>query len=333
MRPRFSGSGPLIESSPEPRADSHDGSGLMPRPSNPTARTVRLLDLLASRPNDSFGLSDLARTLQMNKATCLTILTTLTASGYVLLDSATKSYCLGPAAVALGESALRRFPAIERIRDGMRTLSDDLELSVTGVALAANQLVIVAHHAPSDPLSALTRVGQRSPYGPPLGLEFAAWADPHEYSRWLQQGDPPLTDVEIDTQRGAIEFIRSCGYSIALRTRVTDQLNHLAMEPSLDVARTRDALVPSIMAALRGAGEEHLLTALRRDSSYAVLTISAPVFGSDDRPCLSLVVSGFRWDLDAKAIRDTGERLLSHTQEVSVTLGARPKRFRRLQPA
>jgi DNA-binding IclR family transcriptional regulator len=305
----------------------------MPRPSNPTARAVRLLDLLASRPKESFGLSDLARSLQMNKATCLTILTTLTASGYVLLDPATKAYCLGPAAVALGESALTRFPAIERIRDGMRNLSDELELSVTGVALAANQLVIVASHAPSDPLSALTRVGQRSPYAPPLGLEFAAWAEPHEYSRWLQQGDPPLTLVEVETQRAAIEFIRSCGYSISLRTTTTDQLNVLAMEPSLDAARARDALVPSIMAALRGAGEQHLLTSVRRDSTYDVLTISAPVFGPDGRPCLSLVVSGFRLGLDGKAIRVTAERLLSHTQDVSVTLGARAKRFRRLQPA
>jgi DNA-binding IclR family transcriptional regulator len=305
----------------------------VPRPSNPTTRALRLLDLLASRPKESFGLSDLSRTLQMNKATCLTILTTLAASGYVLLDPTTKAYSLGPAAVALGESALRRFPAIEQIRDGMRNLSEELELSVTGVALVANQLVIVANHAPSDPLSVLTRVGQRSPYAPPLGLEFAAWADPHEYSRWLQQGEPPLTPVELDTQRAGIEFIRSCGYSISLRTRATDQLNLLAMEPSLDAARARDALVPAIMAELRGAGEQYLLTSLRRDGTYSVLTVSAPVFGADGRPCLSLVVSGFRWALNAKAIRDTAERLLRHTQDISVSLGARSKRFRRLQPA
>jgi DNA-binding IclR family transcriptional regulator len=304
----------------------------MPRLSNPTGRTIRLLDLLASRPKESFGLSDLARTLQMNKTTCLTVLTTLVASGYVLLDPTTKTYCLGPGSVALGAAALRRFPAIEGMGEGMRVLSEELELSVTGVALAANQLVLVANHAPSDPLSALTPVGQRSPYAPPLGLEFAAWADPTEFNRWLQRGDPPLSAIEIEAQREAIAFIRSCGYSIALKTAAADQLNLLALEPSLDALRARDALVSTIMAQLRGAGEQYLLTSVQRSTSYPVLTISAPVFGADDQPCLSLVVSGFRWDLDAQAIKATAERLLSHTQHLSVALGARSKRFRRLQP-
>ena len=48
------------------------------RSSPPTARVVAVLDFLARHPHDTFGLSELARRLDLSKPTCLGILTTLT---------------------------------------------------------------------------------------------------------------------------------------------------------------------------------------------------------------------------------------------------------------
>ena len=59
---------------------------------------MAILDFLASHPHDRFGLSELARRLELSKPTCLGILTTLTEAGYLVRDEQDKTYRLGPAA-------------------------------------------------------------------------------------------------------------------------------------------------------------------------------------------------------------------------------------------
>ena len=51
---------------------------------------VRVLDFLARHPQERFGLSDLARRLELSKPTCLGIVTTLTDSGYLVRDAGTR---------------------------------------------------------------------------------------------------------------------------------------------------------------------------------------------------------------------------------------------------
>ena len=76
---------------------AHESPG---RTSPPTERVVAILDFLARHPHDRFGLSELARRLDLSKPTCLGIVTTLTESGYLLRDAQDKSYRLGPALIA-----------------------------------------------------------------------------------------------------------------------------------------------------------------------------------------------------------------------------------------
>ncbi len=57
--------------------------GSVSRSSPPTQRVVAILDFLAKHPQDRFGLSELARRLDLAKPTCLGIVTTLTQSGYL----------------------------------------------------------------------------------------------------------------------------------------------------------------------------------------------------------------------------------------------------------
>src|SRR6478735_10250796 len=75
------------------------------RSSPPTQRVVAILDFLAKHPQDKFGLSELARQLNLAKPTCLGIVTTLTQSGYLVRDAADKTYRLGPSLITLGQLA------------------------------------------------------------------------------------------------------------------------------------------------------------------------------------------------------------------------------------
>lgn len=88
--------------------------GSVSRSSPPTQRVVAILDFLAKHPQDRFGLSELARRLDLAKPTCLGIVTTLTQSGYLVRDAADKTYRLGPSLITLGhlaQESLRVNPA------------------------------------------------------------------------------------------------------------------------------------------------------------------------------------------------------------------------------
>ena len=71
-------------------------------------RTVALLDFLAAHPDERFGLSDLARRLDINKATAHALTAALTNAGYLLRHPVDKRYSLGPALIAIGNAAASR---------------------------------------------------------------------------------------------------------------------------------------------------------------------------------------------------------------------------------
>ncbi len=75
------------------RSDSGEAGIGVPLPgaarrSPPTERVVQVLDYLVARPGLRFGLSELARELELSKPTCLGILTALTDAGYLIRDPA-----------------------------------------------------------------------------------------------------------------------------------------------------------------------------------------------------------------------------------------------------
>ena len=63
--------------------------------SQPTARALAILDLLMANPNQAFGLTEMTRRLNLNKATCHAILTTMSSYGYLVQHPKTRAYRLG----------------------------------------------------------------------------------------------------------------------------------------------------------------------------------------------------------------------------------------------
>jgi DNA-binding IclR family transcriptional regulator len=87
-------------------------------------RCVAVLNHLAERPRESFTLSQIARELDLNKATAHSLLTTLVDAGYLVRHQRDKSYGLGPALIALGNASLTAYPAAQLAVGPMEELSD-----------------------------------------------------------------------------------------------------------------------------------------------------------------------------------------------------------------
>ena len=139
------------------------------RRSPPTERVVSVLDHFAARPDARFGLSDLARALELSKPTCLGILSTLVDRGYLTCDPATKTYGLGPALVRVGQLARTRFAvAADAARPVLARLSEQYRTNCTASAVIGESIVILASTdvAEREPF---VPVGQRYPFAPPMG--------------------------------------------------------------------------------------------------------------------------------------------------------------------
>ncbi|HEY5886406.1 MAG TPA: helix-turn-helix domain-containing protein, partial [Acidimicrobiales bacterium] len=115
----------------------------MARPAPAVDRAVEILDFLTDNPRDAFSLSELARRLDLNKASAHAILNALTDQGYLLRHPSRKDYRLGPRLIAVGEAAREQYPVVEFARDELRRLSEDLGTECVASAPIGNEMVIV----------------------------------------------------------------------------------------------------------------------------------------------------------------------------------------------
>ena len=115
----------------------------MARPSPAVERTTAILDFLAAHPNEPWTLSELARRLDLNKATAHSLLSALTDAGYLVRHPIRKDYALGPALIGVGRAALSQYPVVDFARPEMRRLADDpaLRASLGAEALRRTRLL------------------------------------------------------------------------------------------------------------------------------------------------------------------------------------------------
>ena len=289
----------------------------MARPAPSVERTVRVLDFLAAHPGEAFPLSDLARRLDLNKATAHALLAALTDAGYLVRHPGRKTYTLGPALVALGNAALGGHGAVEVARDEMRAVSDDLGLECLASAAVAGEIVILARAGAPQPLGLSVHVGQRLPLVPPLGTVFLAWSDDDEIDRWLTRVGPDASEAERARYRAAVAAVRARGYSVALEADARARLGRMLAELTAGDDERRDprAILGELVDAL--AHEEYALIELGPSASYRVNHIAAPVFGPEGEVVLALTLIGFRDQLSAEQVPQYAERLMVATRTVT----------------
>ena len=298
----------------------------MARPAPAIDRALRVLRFLAAHPEESFTLSELARHLSLNKATCHAMFATMTEHGVIVRNPTSKTYSLGPTLITLAQAvAPDKSRAVECVRGEMEVLTEELGLASIVTALLNDETVILARRLPNDyraPAGRVFDVGNRQSWAPPVGTTFAAWAGPEDTQRWLDRSFNGATDRRPYYERRLGE-IRRRGYDIGLasdpRTRLLKAVMLLEDQASPDARDAIRELLDDLdhdreetQAELGRSGEEHL-----------VFHITAPIFGRNGDVVITLTLDGFDKPMANRDIRAIGERLLNSTDRVTNAIHGR----------
>ena len=258
-------------------------------------RALEILELLADHPQEILGLSEIARTLTMNKASCHATLTLLADRGY-LIRHADKTYSLGPAILPLANSFLHDQDALPQARVEMAAVSRELNLDCMASCIVDDEIVVLAHTSSPGSFGINMRVGARFPLVPPVGTVFLAWANRERVRQWLAGVGAGATAAERERYLDALAVVRDRGYSVAVG-RASGE----------DAGDARNDI------------DDYLLFELRETQRLPVAHIAAPVFDPEGTVRLALTVVAFHDQLTSQDVPVVAKRLVAATTRVART--------------
>lgn len=253
------------------------------RASPPTERVIAVLAFLARHPHDRFGLSELARRVELSKPTCLGILTSLTAAGYLVRDAGEtgrdKTYRLGPALITLGHIAQESLRVSPSARDELRRLSETYGATAALSGVVDDRITLLELVAPPG-TPATVRVGQSYPFAPPVGLMFVLW-DERAVRDWLHK--EPTIPLRTDTDRfeRVIAECRASGYLVERLTPGGRRLYALMAGMSTTLPDELRALLGELVSDI---GERvYLRGEDGPEARHDISVIAAPVYDHHQR--------------------------------------------------
>jgi DNA-binding IclR family transcriptional regulator len=240
---------------------------------------VRILDYLAGRPEERFGLSDLARRLGLSKPTCLGIVTSLTDAGYLVRDGGDKTYRLGPSLITLGHKAQESLRVSPAARDELRRLSARFGVVAALSGVIDDRISLIELVAPPG-VRAGVEVGQSYPFAPPVGLMFVLWDDEAERT-WLAK--EPTLPLRTNSERlnRVIAACRGDGYLVERLTPGGRRLYALMAGMSSNLPDELRALLGELVSDIGERvylRDENEVEGKRRTARFDISVISAPVY-------------------------------------------------------
>jgi len=286
------------------------------RSSPPTERVVTILDFLARHPDQSFGLSELARRTQLSKPTCLGIANALADAGYLTRDDPDKTYRLGPGLISLGRAAQQSLRVGPEAREQLRRLSADFATSVALSAVVDDRITVLELvAAPNAHLG--VQAGQSYPFAPPVGLMFVLWDDPALRDWLARQPTIPLRSESERLQR-VVDECRADGYLVERLTPGGQRLYGLMAGLSSDLPDELRALLGELVSDI---GERvYLRGEAGGRGRHDISVISAPVYDHHQRQAMVVSLHAQRALTDSE-ITKWARGLLRTAEALTAQLG------------
>jgi len=287
----------------------------MPRRSGTTTRVVAVLEYLTDRPDETFGLSELSRELDINKATLLTVVTTLIDAGWLLQHPKRKTYGLGPRVIAAGAAATMRFPDTSAAGPHLERLAAELQAGCVVVGVQDAQMVVLDRAGFADPLHGLTRLGVRMPFAPPYGLALAAWYPPERHGVWQANASPPVGADERARLREAVELAHERGFVVGADLPEGHDLDRPVHDLRLASLDTDPKLLAEMARAMRQTG--YYVGAIDPERTYRANHVSAPVRTATGVPEVALMVPLYSGETAGSRLLEIGMRLATAGREIA----------------
>ncbi|ADP81304.1 helix-turn-helix domain-containing protein [Pseudofrankia inefficax] len=280
----------------------------MTRPSPQTERLLDLFELLASRPDESLTLADIARSVGVNKATVHPMVVALAQRGWLLRHPRRHTYRLGPSLVAAGRVAARGHPVIDAARPVVREVAEStgmlcLALVAGAIPGAHDDLMIAeigqpgldaAAGAGADLLTSAyggIRLGQRIPIQPPLASVCVAWTDDATIDRWLARLGADRPPDALARVAPGLAAVRDRGWALEVENRMRERLGSLAAE--LDEDQRNAAQAALLRRIIDDIGDrfdlgDALPATVDPAARYRASAVNAPVFDAEGAVVLVL---------------------------------------------
>jgi DNA-binding IclR family transcriptional regulator len=259
--------------------------------SDPNHRPISVVTFLAAHPTETFTLAEIARHMKLSKGSAHRVMTALTESGFVYRHPRHKTFSLGMLLVAIGQSALQKYPGIDMARQEMARLVTELGVGCATAAIVNDDYILLGREGAPHNYEGLTLVGERRYIVPPIGIGQIAWRSLRDIEAYLDSGAPYLNEATRNHLAASFAVIRHRGYSIAANGT---GMRHLIEATVVPIGQEHDNT--SALAALAGDAtiplEEFQLLNLGDAAGKGVNYIAAPVFSPEGEVSFEILISG-----------------------------------------
>lgn len=298
----------------------------MPESSNPTGRVIDVLNFLAAHPTETFTLAEIARHVGLSNGSAHRILTTMASAHFLSRNEKHRTYSLGMAMVAIGQAAVEKHRGIDIARREIARLAVELNVQCSANTVVDDEiLVLVKEGKPQSPSHlGLTRVGERRPLVPPMGICHVAWSGEDIIQRYVGKAAAHLSEAMRMHLLASFPLVRRRGYAVAANGPNT---GHTRQATVLPIDQIRDAAYWASVFELVGhlSPNEIQLFDVGDAGTDGITYISAPVFSPSGKVSFQLVISGLPSDLSVPTIERYAERLCATAALItSETHGRRP---------
>ncbi len=287
--------------------------------SQPTARALAILDLLMANPHQAFGLTEMTRRLNLNKATCHAILTTMANYGFLVQHPKTKAYRLGPSIIAAGNAAFAQFPVLEYARPELENLQSDLDIGFAVTGRSKQHMVLLALYGHASGLIDSFQLGLRLPNTAPVAACFTAFSPAKHLEAWLTRAHESRGEYneKLDQKlRVAAIAIRARGYEVTLKTKAEDELYR-------ELSRIHNSWSLTELEEAANKYQHDLcdeyfhLDRIDPKARYEVSTISVPVFVENKLPVMCFVAGSFGKSVTGAEVEDIAARMKESADRVT----------------
>lgn len=206
----------------------HDKAGTQPPTQNASAGGTesadRVADVLLLFGNSSgpLGVTEIARTLGLNKTVVHRILQSLSSRSLTQPALHSPSYVLGPAAIGLGSRALGQVDVRRLAAPLLRKLRDDTRETATLSVLAGHSRIYVDQYESPQEVKMVVEIGPRfALHSGASSRSILAFLGEPFVAEALEQLSADKPDLDEDAFRRQLAEVRADGFAVSLNERGT----------------------------------------------------------------------------------------------------------------